>query len=95
MIIHHFAFRWAPDVEEALKARALAEIRALKNQIPQILEAHVGVNLSPRGQGYALAGVMRFADRAQLAAYLDHPAHQSVVHWLAPLVELIETDIES
>lgn len=95
MILHHFAFRWAPEVGEASKARALAELRALKEQIPQILEAHVGPNLSPRGQGYALAGMMTFADRAQFAAYLDHPAHQRLVAWLAPLVELIEVDMES
>jgi hypothetical protein len=95
MYIHMFAFRWKPDVTEPQKQRVVAEIRSLQGQIPGLLETYVGTNISPRGQGYELGGVMKFADQASLEAYGPHPVHQKLVHWLMPLIEPIEVDFES
>ncbi len=95
MIIHTFAFHWKPEANEAQKRQAMEEIGALKAQIPEVLEAHVGLNFSSHGRGYALAGMMKFADRQRLQAYADHAAHQRLLAWLLPLVELIEIDFES
>ena len=94
MYIHMFAFRWKPDVTEAEKRRVLSEIRALEGQIPGLLETHVGMNISPRGQGYELGGVMKFADRKSLDEYGPHPAHQKLVTWLMPLIDPVEVDFE-
>jgi hypothetical protein len=94
MYIHMFAFRWKPDVTEAQKQRVVAEIRKLQGQIPGLLETSVGVNISSRGQGYELGGVMKFSDKASLDAYSPHPVHQNLVSWLTPLIEAIEVDFE-
>ena len=77
------------------KQRVIAEIRKLQGQIPGLVETHVGTNISPRGQGYELGGVMKFADQASLDAYGPHPVHQKLVSWLMPLIEPIEVDFEA
>jgi len=94
MYIHMFAFRWKPGVTEEQKERVMAEIRGLQGRIPGLLETAVGVNISPRGQGYELGGVMKFADKASLDSYGPHPVHQKLVGWLRPLIEPVEVDFE-
>ena len=94
MVIHTFAFRWKPNVIEAQKQRVMQEIRALQGQIPGLAETHVGVNVSPRSQGYELGGVMKFSDRASFDTYNDHPVHQKLLTWLMPLIDPIEIDFE-
>jgi stress responsive alpha/beta barrel protein len=95
MIIHTFAFRWKPAVTDIQKRQAAQEIRALQGQIPGLIETAVGVNISPRSQGYELGGVMKFADRAALDAYGSHPVHQKLLTWLMPLIDPIEVDFEA
>ena len=95
MYIHLFAFRWKPSVTEEQKQRAAASIRALQGQIPGLLETAVGTNISPRAQGYALGGMMKFEDRASLDAYGPHPVHQQLVSWLMPLIEPLEVDFDA
>jgi len=95
MIVHTFAFRWKPDVTAEQKTRAITEIRALQGQIPGLIETHVGVNISPRSQGYELGGAMKFANKAALDAYGTHPVHQTLLDWLLPLIDPIEVDFEA
>ncbi len=95
MVIHTFAFRWKPNVTAEQKQHAIAEIRALQGQIPGLLETLVGVNISPRSQGYELGGVMKFADGPCLDAYSYHPVHQKLLTWLMPLIDPIEVDFEA
>jgi len=92
MYIHMFAFRMKDGVEEAQKDRMVGEIRDLQKEIPAILEAWVGRNLSPRGQGYEIGGVMKFPDQAAFEAYAAHPVHQRLLTWLVPLVDAVEVD---
>jgi stress responsive alpha/beta barrel protein len=92
MFIHMFAFRLKPGVTEAQQQRMLREIRDLKNHIPLILESYVGKNVSPRGQGFIIGGVMKFADQASLDAYNVHPVHQELLKWLLPLIDAVEVD---
>jgi hypothetical protein len=92
MYIHMFAFRTKATVTAAEKERMVSEIRALKAQIPEVLESWVGRNESPRGQGYELGGVMKFASKESFERYEPHPAHQKLVSWLAPLIEPVEID---
>ncbi len=94
MCIHVFGFRWKPEVTAEQKDKIAAEIKKLQGQIPGLLETYVGTNFSPRGQGYELGGVMKFADRASLDAYGPHPVHQQLVNWLMPLIEPVEIDFE-
>lgn len=92
MYVHMFAFRFKAGVTEEQKERIVAEIRKLKREIPEVLESWVGRNDSPRGQGYELGGVMKFADMAACERYGAHPAHQKLLSWLMPLIEPIEVD---
>ncbi len=92
MYIHTFAFRWKPGVSEEQKLHARVEIRNLQGQIPGLLETWVGVNISPRSQGYELGGVMKFKDKAALLAYPTQPAHVKLVSWLMPLIDPVEVD---
>jgi hypothetical protein len=92
MFIHMFAFKLKPGVSEAQEDRMIQEIGDLENRIPLVLETHVGRNLSPRGQGFAIGGVMKFADQAALEAYNVHPVHQDLLKWLLPLIEPMEVD---
>jgi Stress responsive A/B Barrel Domain len=92
MYIHMFAFRLKDGVEEPQKDRMLAEIRGLQSRIPGILESWAGRNLSPRGRGYEIGGVMKFRDQAAFEAYAAHPVHQELLSWLLPLIEPIEVD---
>jgi len=94
MYIHMFAFRWKPGVTMEQKDRVVTAIRGLQGQISGLLETVVGMNLSSRGQGYELGGVMKFADKAALESYGGHPAHQKLLGWLMPLIEPIEVDFE-
>jgi hypothetical protein len=94
MVIHTFAFRWKPGVTESQKLLAIQEIRALQGQIPGLAETWVGVNISPRSQGYELGGVMKFSDRASFDTYSGHPVHQKLLSWLMPLIDPIEIDFE-
>jgi Stress responsive A/B Barrel Domain len=94
MVVHTFAFRWKPGVTDNQKQRAIDEIRALQQQIPGVLETSVGVNISPRSQGYELGGVMKFKDHAALEAYNAHPVHQKLLTWLMPLIDPLEVDFE-
>ena len=92
MYIHMFAFRLKAGVTEEQKERMLREIKALQEQIPGILESVVGKNDSPRGQGFAIGGAMKFPDKAALEAYNVHPVHQELLKWLVPLIDAIEVD---
>jgi len=92
MYIHMFAFRFKAGVSEEQKAKIVTEIRGLQAKIPEVLESWVGRNDSPRGQGYELGGVMKFADKASMERYGAHPVHQELLKWLMPLIEPIEVD---
>lgn len=92
MYTHIFAFRFTVGVTEEQKERIVAAIRKLQEEIPQMLESWVGRNESPRGQGYEMGGVMKFADAAACEAYGAHPAHQKLLGWLMPMIEPIEVD---
>jgi hypothetical protein len=92
MFIHIFGFRWKPEATEAQKERAAADIVAFRGKIPGLLEVHVGQNVSPRGQGYAFAGLMRFTGKQACDDYTTHPQHQALLKWLVPLIEPVELD---
>jgi hypothetical protein len=95
MFIHIFGFRWKPQATVADKARATQEILAFRGTIRGLIEAHVGPNLSPRGQGYTFAGMMKFIDKAASDAYSTHPAHLALLDWLVPLIDPVELDFEA
>jgi hypothetical protein len=95
MFIHIFGFQWKAHATAADRARATEEILAFRGTIPGLIEAHVGPNVSPRGQGYTFAGMMKFTDKAACDAYSIHPAHLALLEWLVPLIDPVELDFEA
>ena len=95
MVIHTFAFRWKPGVGDEQRRRVIDAIRGLQGRIPGLEETWVGVNFSPRSQGFTHGGVMKFKDAVSLGAYATHPVHQKLVDWLMPLLKVAaELDYE-
>src|SRR5579871_581453 len=92
MYIHMFAFRFKTGVTSDQKNHCVTEIRKLEDEIKEVQESWVGLNISPRGQGYELGGSMKFADAAAFERYNAHPVHQKLLGWLIPLIEPIEVD---
>lgn len=95
MYIHMFAFSFKSGVTEQKKNEIVTAIKNLQREIPDVLETCVGRNASPRGQGYELGGVMKFADAAAFDRYGAHPVHQKLLTWLMPLIDPIEVDFEA
>jgi hypothetical protein len=95
MFIHIFGFRWKPEATEADKERAKEAILAFRGEIPGLIDAHVGLNLSPRSHGFTFAGLMTFTDKAAADAYTTHPQHQALLKWLVPLIDPVELDFEA
>ena len=94
MFVHIFGFRWKPEATNADKVRATQEILAFRNLVPGLIEAHVGQNLSPRGQGYTYVGMMKFTSRVAYDGYSTHPAHMALLEWNVR-VEPVELDFEA
>jgi hypothetical protein len=94
VFIHIFGFRWKEHATDAEKTHAARDIREFQGRIPGLIDVSVGDNLSPHGQGYALAGLMRFTDRAACDAYATHPSHLALLEWLVPLIDPVELDFE-
>jgi Stress responsive A/B Barrel Domain len=94
-VLHAFAFQWKPGTSEAQKDRAKKDIEAFQGMIAGLLQTNVGQNISPRGKGYTFGGIMQFKDEASLEAYFQHPAHQALLAWLAPLIDAVELDLRA
>jgi hypothetical protein len=79
MIEHILLIRWTEGASPEAVDAAMAELRALKDKIPGIVDLSSGTNFSVRAKDYTHGLVIRFKDRAALEAYNPHPEHQRVV----------------
>jgi hypothetical protein len=95
MFVHIFAFRWRADATSSDRARALAEIKTLRQAIPLIRELWVGENVTPQSKEYGTTGVMLFDTAAAYAEYQGHAAHLKLLEWLVPLIEPMELDFHA
>ncbi len=78
MVIHIALFRWKPEFGEADIDAVMADIRRLKQQIPEVIDLTSGVNFGPYSEGYTHAVVVTLKDRNALATYRDHTMHRPV-----------------
>jgi len=79
MVEHVVLFRTTADATDEQRGRMMAELAALKDKIPGIVDLTVGTNFSSRNQGFDIGLVVRFVDRAALDVYIPHPAHRGCV----------------
>ncbi len=86
MIIHIVSWR----LKEANKAENAALIKekleALRGVIPEIHKIEVGIDFSRVETSADLAVYSEFKNRADLQAYIVHPAHQEVVSFIKEVI---------
>ena len=88
LIEHIVLFKWKEDATPEAIAKAVTELRALKGQIPGVLDLTCGTNYTDRAKGFTHGLVVRFNSRAALEEYGPHPAHQHVVqNYINPIRE--------
>ena len=98
MIEHIVLFKMKQGVTEQQRTEFIEALKALRHNVPGILELTAGRNLNEeRSQGYEIALLVRFGDKNSLDAYGPHPAHQDVVQkYVLPWCEsVIVADYEA
>ena len=79
-MIHHCVFiHFRPEITAATQQGLWNELRALVGEIPGLREVRAGANAryEDLDHGFADGFIAVFDDRAALAAYQAHPAHQA------------------
>jgi hypothetical protein len=90
MIEHIVLFRCKESCSEETRNQIVAYARSMQSHIPEILYISSGKNWSERGDGFELALVSRFKDKATLDVYQKHPYHQTfVTEWVKPNVDKV------
>jgi len=86
---HVALMRLKPQVTEAEAEALLAELAALQEKIPGLLDFSSGPYSSSEGlsKGFTHGFVMTFADEAARDAYLPHPDHERVKQRIIPLLD--------
>jgi hypothetical protein len=85
VIAHLVLFRPKPTLSEDQRAAFVRALDTALNDIPLIKRAHVGRRLVMGRQydesnvvEFPFCAVLEFENRADLLAYLEHPAHQEL-----------------
>ena len=96
MTIEHLVLIEANEgVSEAEAQEVMDGISALKGKVPGVLEVKIGKNFTDRAPHITHAASITLADKAALAAYGPHPAHQDLLKILMPMAKnLTIADIE-
>ena len=78
MIYHILLLEPKPETTPEDMEAVLQACKALKGQIPGLLDVQAGPNQHTANFGYTYGFVMTFADAEALKAYSPHPAHKAV-----------------
>ena len=70
------------------------ELKALKGEVPGILQVSGGRNLTDRANGCSHGIIVTLENMAALEPYLTHPSHQVVGGRLREAAELLVMDFE-
>lgn len=86
---HVVAFKFKDSATPEQIDRAVAEFRALKDKIPQIVAFEMGTNVSPEGlhKGFTHCFILTFRSAEDRDIYLEHPDHQAFGRSLRPILE--------
>lgn len=88
MVEHIVCFKLKDGVGQAEADRLVGMLKALKGQIPEIIDLSAGQTFTPeRGQGFSIGLVVRFANKEGLAVYGPHPQHQPVKEYVGQICE--------
>ena len=78
MIYHVLLLKPHPETTSEELLAVLERFKALKGQIPGLIEVQAGVNQHTVHQGYTYGFVMTFESEEALRAYSPHPAHKAI-----------------
>jgi Stress responsive A/B Barrel Domain len=78
MIYHVLLLKPKPETTSEELLAALEPFKALKGQIPGLMEVQTGVNQHTAHQGYTHGFVMTFESEEALKAYSPHPTHKAL-----------------
>jgi hypothetical protein len=79
VIRHIVFFKYKSETTPEQRRNFVRMLRALPEQIPNVLSAEVGEDILHKERSFDVALVFTFKDRAALEAYTPHPHHQLVV----------------
>lgn len=79
MIRHIFIGNFKDDVSEETKHSVLADMRAMKDNIPGIAAQQVGFSTEWAGQKNQIVMTVDFLEKADFDVYMKHPYHMDHV----------------
>lgn len=75
MIRHIFIGTFKPEIDDAIKNTALADLRTMQEKIPGIVDLHANIGTGWVGSENSIAMTVDFANKADFDAYMTHPYH--------------------
>lgn len=87
MIEHIVLFKPKTTTTAQQEDELIQMLRAMRGQIPGIVDLSAGRNFSERGRGNTIGLVVRFTDHAALEAYATHPVHLPVVQRVREIMD--------
>ncbi|RCW73183.1 Dabb family protein [Saliterribacillus persicus] len=90
MYEHLVLFKFNQEISKEKEAYLLGKLKALKEEIPGIVELTTGINVTEetdRAQGYSIGLRVTFTSKDALKAYGPHPKHQDFVQELDGIIE--------
>lgn len=78
MITHIALFAWKEHVSPKDIQKALDDVKALKEKVPDLIDIRCGENFSRWSEGFTHAVIVSAKDHESLEAYRTHPDHVEV-----------------
>ena len=95
MLTHIVCWKYKPEITEEQRRNHIEKLQSLPNVIDKIESFEVGADILHLERSFDTGLVAKFADRAALDFYTDHPEHQKVIALGKQLAErAISVDFE-
>lgn len=75
MIRHIFIGTFKADADDTIKDRVLADLRAMREKIPGIVDLHANFSTGWVGIENSVVMTVDFATKADFDVYMTHPYH--------------------
>ena len=75
MIRHIFIGTFKPEIDDAIKNKVLADLRAMQEKIPGIVDLHADFSTGWVGSENSVVMTVDFAAKADFDVYMTHPYH--------------------
>lgn len=88
---HFVSFQFKEGTSDEKKDELVKAFLELKSEIEEIVDLEWGEtdNIEPLNDGFTHSFLVTFKDKAGLATYLPHPAHEAFVERLKPHLEKV------